>query len=189
MLKKLLLMLLGLGFSYPLQSQVTGSAQGPARQFLIGAEYSRLNPDYWNYPTIYESGLSVYASYNVLVKHHAGFGLEGTWRSLLDHQGGTHRVDSYVISGRYMYRFYRFMPFVKAGGGLGYFNSGGSEYHNKIPGQNGVHLVAAVGAGLDVRLTKHVTLRPLEWEQQVWTFTPNLLAPHSYSFGAAYRFR
>lgn len=182
-MKKLLLLLLFFDLSCFLHGQVAGSAQEPAHHFLIGAEYSRLNPDYWSYPTVYMNGASVYASYNVFVRRHTGFGLEGTWRTLLDHDNGTHRVDSYVVSGRYIYRIQRFMPFAKAGAGLGYFRSGDGS--NK---QNGMHFVAAIGAGIDVRLTSRVTLRPLEWEQQIWNFSPHTLAPHSYSFGAAYRF-
>lgn len=189
MLKQFLLILVLVVVSPGLYSQVIGSAVGPAHQFSVGAEYSRLNPDYWQYPTVYMNGLSVYASYNVFLRPHTGFGLEGTWRTLLERDGGIHREDSYVVSGKYIFRFHRLMPFVKAGGGLGHFRSGDDAHPNPKPGQDGIHLVGAIGAGMDFRLTSHITLRPLEWEQQVWTFSPNLLGPHSYSFGAAYRFR
>jgi hypothetical protein len=187
MLKNLLLVVLGLSVSVPLYSQVAGSAQGPAHEWHVGAEYSRLNPDYWAYPTVYMNGLSLYVDFNDFVRPHYGFGVEGTWRTLLDRADGNHKEDSYLVSGRFVYRYHLFQPFIKGGGGLGDFSSK-SPGAEPVPGQNGVHVVGAVGAGLDVRLTRRVSLRPLEWEQQVWSFSPHLLGPHSYSFGAAYRF-
>jgi len=188
MLKNLLLVIVGLCASTPLDSQVVGSAQGPAHEWYAGAEYSRLNPDYWSYPTVFMNGLSVYGGFNDMVRHHYGFGVEGTWRTLLDREGGNHKEDSYLVSGRFIYRINRFRPFVKVGGGLGDFDSKAIPPATAVPGQNGVHFVGAVGAGIDIRLTHRVSIRPLEWEQQVWTFSPHLLGPHSYSFGAAYRF-
>jgi opacity protein-like surface antigen len=184
MLKKLLLTVSIVGLALHLHAQVAGSAQGPAPHWYIGAEYSRLNPDYWTYPTTYMNGFSLYGGRNVYVRHRLGFGLEGTWRTLLDRSNGTHREDSYLLSGRFLYRINRFSPFIKGGGGFGDFNT----KNNPTPGQNGIHLIGAVGAGLDVRLTSRIYIRPVEWEQQVWTFSPHLLAPHSWSFGAAYRF-
>lgn len=184
MLKNLLLVVVTLGLPAAMYCQVVGSAQGPAHELYVGAAYSRLNPDYWAYPTVYMNGLSVYGGYNYLVKRHYGFGLEGTWRTLLDREGGDRKQNSYLLSGRLIYRFYRFQPFIKGGGGLGDFYAVG----NQTPGQNGVHAVGAIGAGLDFRLTHRVSLRSLEFEQQVWSFPPNLLGPHSYSFGASYRF-
>jgi hypothetical protein len=164
MLKKLLLALC-IGLSLPLYSQVVGSGKEHASQLYIGAEYSWMNPDYWASPTIFMDGLSVYGGYNLYVRPHTGFGLEGTWRTLLDRDGGSRKEDSFLASGS------------------------SADRPNTTPGQDGFHLVGAVGAGFDVRLTRHVYLRPLEWEQQVWSFSPHLLGPHSYNFGAAYRFR
>jgi hypothetical protein len=188
MLKKLLLALC-IGLSLPLYSQVVGSGKEHASQLYIGAEYSWMNPDYWASPTIFMDGLSVYGGYNLYVRPHTGFGLEGTWRTLLDRDGGSRKEDSFLASGRYIFRIYRFAPFIKGGGGFGHFSASSADRPNTTPGQDGFHLVGAVGAGFDVRLTRHVYLRPLEWEQQVWSFSPHLLGPHSYNFGAAYRFR
>jgi hypothetical protein len=189
MLKSLLLVVLGLGLSPPLWGQVAGSAEKPASQWYAGAKYTRLNPDYWTYTTVYMNGLSVYGGYTLFVRPHTGFGLEGTWCTLLDRDDGTREEDSFVASGRYIFHINRLSPFAKVGGGFGHFRSGDSEQENPHPGQNGIHFIGAFGAGMDVRITRHVYVRPLEWEQQVWSFSPNLLAPHSYNFGAAYRFR
>jgi Outer membrane protein beta-barrel domain len=188
-MKNLLFMVLCIGLSRSLYSQVAGSAEGPASQWYVGAEYSRFNPDYWTYPTVFMNGLSVYGGYKVYTRPHTGFGVEGTWRTLLDRQDGTREEDSFLASGRYIVRIYRLAPFIKFGGGLGHFRSGSGSQENPIPGQNGMHFVGAFGAGADVRITPHVYIRPLEWEQQVWAFSPNLLAPRSYNFGVAYRFR
>ncbi len=187
MLKPLLVGLC-LGLSLPLYSQVVGSGEERAHHLYIGAEYSRLNVDYWAYPTVFMNGLSVYGGYNIFVRPHTGFGLEGTWRTLLDRDGGRRREDSFLASGRYIFHINRLSPFIKGGGGFGHF-SASSGSPNPNPGQDGFHWVGAVGYGIDVRLTSHVYLRPLEWEQQVWSFSPHLLGPHSYNFGAAYRFR
>lgn len=189
MLKNLLLVVLCLGLSLPLSSQVVGSGEERASQWYVGAEYSRLNPDYWTYPTIYMNALSVYGGYKIFVRPHTGFGLEGTWRTLLDRDGGSRKEDSFLASGRYIFRVHRFAPFVKGGGGFGHFSASTSGHPNSNPGQDGFHPVGAVGAGIDVRVTSHIYIRPLEWEQQVWNFPPHLLGPHSYNFGAAYRFR
>ncbi|QNI32616.1 outer membrane beta-barrel protein [Alloacidobacterium dinghuense] len=187
--KSFLLVVLGLGLPIPLHGQVVGSAEEPAGLWYAGAEYSRLNPDYWAYPTVYMNGLSVYGGYRLDIRPHTGFGVEGTWRTLLDRDQGTREQDSFSASGRYIFRASRFAPFGKVGGGFGHFRSGNREQPNPNSGQNGVHFVGAFGAGIDVRVTRYVYVRPLEWEQQVWSFSPNLLAPHSFSFGAAYRFR
>ena len=188
MLKKLWLVVC-LGLSLPLYGQVTGSGKERASQLYIGAEYSRLNPDYWAYPTVFMNGLSVYGGYKLYVRPHTGFGVEGTWRTLLDRNGGSRKEDSFLASGRYIFRLNRYAPFIKIGGGLGHFSASTSTRPNTNPGQDGFHLIGAVGAGIDIRITSHVYIRPLEWEQQVWRFSPNLLGPHSYNFGAAYRFR
>jgi hypothetical protein len=168
MLKNLLLVvvlcLLCLTSFSPGSSQVVGAALGPAHEWYAGAEYSRLNPDYWAYPTVFMNGLSVYGGYNDFVRPHFGFGVEGTWRTLLDRDSGRRKENSYLVSGRLMYRASRFQPFIKGGGGLGDFNSNGGPGTEPVPGQNGTHLVGAVGAGIDV------------------------LGPHSYNFGVAYRF-
>ncbi|HLH35541.1 MAG TPA: outer membrane beta-barrel protein [Alloacidobacterium sp.] len=182
---KSLLVVLCLGLYPPLFGQVVGSGKERASQLYVGAEYSRLNPDYWAYPTTYMNGVSVYGGYNLYVRPHAGFGLEGTWRTLLDRN--SRKEDSFLASGRYFYRVDRFAPFVKGGGGFGYFKA--SNGKNPNVGQDGFHLIGAIGAGMDVRMTRHLYLRPLEWEQQVWSFSPHLLGPHSYNFGAAWRFR
>ena len=187
MLRNLLLAGLCIGLSLPLYGQVAGSARGPADQWYAGAEYSRLNPDYWTFPTEFMNGLSVYGGHTVFLRPHHGIGIEGTWRRLLDES--TRREDSFLASARYIFRYHRFAPFVKGGGGFGHFRSGDSSQPNTFPGQDGFHLVGAVGAGIDVRMTSRIYIRPLEWEQQVWSFSPNLLAPHSYNFGASYRFR
>lgn len=186
MLKNLLLVVLCLGISLPLRSQVVGSGKEHAGWWYAGAEYSRLNPSYWSSPAVYVNGLSLYGGYNFYIQRQTAFGLEGGWRTLLDRHNGTREEDSFLVSGRYIFRFYRFAPFIKAGGGFGHF-SAGSE--NLTPGQNGFHLVGAIGAGGDIRLTSHIYIRPLEYEQQIWSFSPNFLAPSSWSFGAAWRFR
>lgn len=186
MLKSLLLAVLCLGVSSPLCSQVIGSGQEHAGWWYAGAEYSRLNPDYWDFPTAYMHGLAVYGGHNFYVQRQTAIGLEGTWRTLLARRNGTQEEDTFLVSGRYIFRFYRFAPFIKGGGGFGHFSAGDG---NPNPGQNGFHLVGAIGAGGDIRLTSHVYIRPLEYEQQVWSFSPHFLAPHSWSFGAAWRFR
>lgn len=189
MLRNLLLVVLSVGLSTPLWTQVVGSAEEPVGQWYAGAEYSRLNPDYWTYPTVYMNGMSVYGGYTLFIRPHTGFGLEGTWRTLLERNDGTRDEDSFLASGRYIFHYKRLSPFGKVGGGFGHFRSGNGEQPNQHPGQNGLHFIGGFGAGIDVRITRHIYARPLEWEQQVWTFSPNLLAPHSYSFGAAWRFR
>ena len=189
MLKNLLLALSCLVLSVSGMSQVVGSGQEHSSQIYVGAEYTRLNPDYWNEPPQYTNGASLYGGYRLFVRPHAGFGVEGTWRTLINRESGDRREDSYLGSGLFLYRIYRFAPFLKGGIGLGYFTSNSSTASNTVPGQNGSHFLEAIGAGADVRVTRHLYVRPLEWEQQFWSFSPHTLSPHSFGFGAAYRFR
>jgi hypothetical protein len=84
--------------------------------------------------------------------------------------------DTYLIGPRVpIGTFRKFTPYGKVLVGLG----GGSFL-------NGHSFTVAYGGGLDYRLSKHFTLRCVDFEYQQWLVTPTLY-PYGGSIGLSYR--
>ena len=129
-----------------------------------------------------------------------------TTLDLTNHYGGEfviHQANSgtgdklyertYEIGPRYYRHYGRFAPYIKGMYGRGVFNY--PEVPSLTPGgppqgaaANLAYNIAAVGVGVDYRLTRSVNLR-VEYEFQKWFgFPPNDLTPQVLAIGAAYRF-
>lgn len=92
----------------------------------------------------------------------------------------------YLAGPRYIVRYKRVEGYAKALVGAGHF--GLQIGSNPVP-QTNTYFAYAVGAGVDVRVTRHINIRAFDFEVQKWpSFPPNGLSPLSGSVGAAYVF-
>ena len=129
-----------------------------------------------------EEGLAVYADLD-LPKH---LGIEALYRNAsipTPHDIGENHV---LIGPRFSVRRGRFIPYGKAlvGSGTINFQQG---YYQSASSQS--YLTYAFGAGLDYHLTRHLNIRALDFEYQLWPhFQPHGLTPTGFSAGAAYAF-
>ena len=125
-------------------------------------------------------------------KYH--YGIEGEFHQINDSDPITKIYErTYEIGPRYVLHYGRIEPYAKLMYGRGVFNY--PEVPSLTPGgppqgaaANLAYNIAAVGVGVDYRLTRSVNLR-VEYEFQKWFgFPPNDLTPQVLAIGAAYRF-
>lgn len=144
----------------------------------IGAGWSIANPDYEQRDA---QGISIYGDLDF--KHHLGA------------EGDIHRaslitptnigVDSYLLGPRYVYHRNRFSPYAKVLFGLGRFKY---KFDN-APEAAYTYKIYAFGGGLDIRATRRINVRAIDFEYQKWPGYPTHgLSPLVYTFGAAYAF-
>ena len=115
---------------------------------------------------------------------------EGRW--LRFNQFNNIYQDNYLIGPRVpVFRFwdrtkygesYRATAYVKALGGFSEMN------FDSLPGDHGRFTDLAFGGGLDVKLTKRISLRAVDFEYQYWPLWGNSsLSPYGASMGIGYR--
>lgn len=94
--------------------------------------------------------------------------------------------NSYLLGPRFIYRHKRFEPYAKVLLGVGHF--GLQAGSNAYPG-TASYFVFAPGAGLDIRASRHINIRAIDFEAQKWPgFAANGLSPFVLTFGASYIF-
>lgn len=94
---------------------------------------------------------------------------------------------SYLVGVRYVYRYHRLEPYARGMIGIG--KTSVDVPNLIVPGTPGSYNIYAIGGGLDLRLSQHLNVRAIDFEQQRWnTFPPNGLTPTLVSAGIAYRF-
>ncbi len=104
---------------------------------------------------------------------------------------------SYMIGPRYVYRVHeRYMPYGKVLFGIGktiaeapYIATvtNGKPSFLGVPGTYGAY---GFGGGLDINISRVLTVRAIDFEYQKWPgFPKNGLSPSIISFGVAYRIR
>jgi hypothetical protein len=165
-----------------LQGQVQESASElGGGSIAIGAEYSRISPDYWG-RNLTMNGVSGFAEFNLQGTHFGG-GLAGEYRALTESANDHRRETSILFGPRMVYRVHRFYPYMKFSAGVGQFT------RDAPANQAGNHLVVAPSGGLDYRLNRRLFVRAFDYEYQFWSFGVNGLTPHVLSFGMSYRLR
>ena len=94
--------------------------------------------------------------------------------------------NTFLIGPRYSFHRKRLAPYAKALAGLGLF-----EYqYDNIPHYHESYFVYAFGGGLDVRASRHIVVRAIDFEAQRWPgYRTGGLTPYVTSFGVAYAFR
>jgi hypothetical protein len=96
---------------------------------------------------------------------------------------------SYLLGVRYVWHRGRLDPYIRLSGGIGQ-SSIQQPSNVYAQGTPGTYLAYAGAGGLDIRLTRHINLRAIEFEYQKWpNFPADGLSPTMLTCGAAYRFR
>jgi hypothetical protein len=95
--------------------------------------------------------------------------------------------NSYVIGPRFSLNYGRISPYAKAVVGIGSLVIQ-EEADNHGRG-NGSYLIYAGGGGIDIRATRHIVVRAIDFEYQEWPGLGNGLTPLVATVGLAYRFR
>lgn len=110
------------------------------------------------------------------------FGIEGEGRWLEYHQQANVHVETYLVGARYHFNVGRTQPYVKALGGLGYFNFP----YNYASGR---YFVVAPGGGIDYRLSKRWSARA-DFEYQYWPqFTFGAMSSAGGTIGLCFHIR
>lgn len=160
-------------------SQVTPSTRGGDASLRIGGSASLFHPDY-----IADGigGPGVYVDFDV----NRRWGLEGAARWLRFNDGIDLHEDHYQVGPRVNFLTWgRIHPYAKAFVGVAKFtfptNAGDITGH-------GGYLSYGGGAGIDYRLNRKWTLRPVDVEIQHWPeFTTGAINPYGVTAGISYR--
>lgn len=160
-------------------SQVTVDARGGDAALRVGGTVSLFRPDYFANAV---GGGGVYVDFDLDRR----LGLEATGRWLRKSSGADLHEDQYAIGPRVSFlTFGRVHPYAKGFIGLGEFtfpNNAGF-----VTGHGG-YLLFGGGAGVDYRLNRKWTIRPIDFEYQHWPdFTTGAINPYGVSIGASYR--
>jgi len=144
----------------------------------VGGGWSIADPDYAQRKV---QGFTIYG--DIDFKHH--WGIEGDIHRVSLVTPTNIGVDSYLLGPRYAYRYNRFHPYAKVLFGLGRFKY---KFDN-APEAVYTYKIYAFGGGLDLKATKRINIRAIDFEYQKWPgYPPHGLTPFVYSFGAAYVF-
>lgn len=146
----------------------------------IGGYFSYGQTDYGQYHSF---GPGAYGDFNYELRHGIGVGAEAEARFLDFHKKSGVYEQNFLIGPRLTYELgSRWIPYGK-------FLVGGSRFHYPTFISNKVYdyTTFAYGGGLDFKLDRHFTLRPVDFEYQHWDFPPTGLTPWVYSAGVSYR--
>jgi hypothetical protein len=95
--------------------------------------------------------------------------------------------NTYLIGPRFFLDHGRFKLYAK--GVLGYGDLVIQEKQDNVGHPGGFYFAYAIGGGLDIRATDHITIRAIDVESQRWPNYGNGLSPTVFTVGAAYHFR
>ena len=161
-----------------LSAQAVATATGNA--LAIGVDYQSINPDYG---PIRGSGIGFYANYDF--GRYVGATAEINFQTAFSHV--VFLEHTYLVGVRGEYHKRLFTPYGKLLIGGATASPNGNFSLENAPASYPMY---AIGAGLDLRLPHHLTVRAIDFEQQEWLdYHPNGLTPTIISFGAAYRFQ
>ena len=159
-------------------AQAVATATGNA--LSVGAAYLSANPDYGGSRS---SGLGIFANYDF--SRYVGVTAELNFQTSFSHVVFLEKT--YMVGARGEYHKGRFLPYGKL-----LIGGASSAPNGNYPLENApaTYPLYAIGAGLDIRLPHHTTIRAIDYEQQEWLdYHPHGLTPTIISFGAAYRFQ
>lgn len=178
-MKRLTLALLFIAFSLAIVSaraQVLPAATSSGLHVSAGALGSMFQPDYAGEGIAQTSPNRLYGVGAFVDVHFSRWvQLEGEGHWLRFNQYRSIDEDTYLVGPRVpIVTFHRVTPYGKflVGMGTGSFLSGST-------------FVLDYGGGVDVRLTRRLTLRAIDFEYQQWRVTPTL-SPYGGSVGISY---
>jgi opacity protein-like surface antigen len=158
-----------------MQAQVKPAAFRSGISLTAGGTVSAFNPEYGPYNLV---GIGAYADLTVF----RGIGIEGEARWQRFHTYDSINQDNYLIGPRVkVLHIWRAQPYVKVLGGFSNMN-----FEQNIA--TGRFTTIAYGGGVDLRVTKRISVRALDFEYQQWPkFLGSSLYPYGGSVGVGYR--
>jgi hypothetical protein len=166
-------LLLGTRASF-LHAQAHPAASGPGSYVSVGYAFS----DYWNpYGERNLQGYGVYVDVNPTWRY--GIEAEGRTLKLNADEGVT--LKNYLAGLKVAVLPGRFSPYGKFLVGAG---------HIQFPFQyaSGTYFTYVPGGGIDFRLTDHISVRPVDFEYQMWqNFNYGTYRPYGISAGITIR--
>ncbi len=165
-------------FASHLSAQAVATATG--RSLAIGVAYQNIDPDYGPSRA---SGVQIFANYDL--SRYFGLTAEANLQTAFSNV--VFLEHTYLVGARGTYRRGRYIAYGKALiGGAGSSNNSTNPF---LLNAGASYPAAALGGGLDVQFQHHMTVRAIDYEDQHWfSYNPNSLTPHVFSFGVAYRF-
>ena len=161
-----------------LSAQAIATATGKTLE--AGIAYQNIDPDYGPYRS---SGLQIFANYDF--SRFVGLTAEANLQTAFSNV--VFLEHTYMFGARGEYRKGRYMAYGKA-----LIGDATASNNTPFPGLEnapGSYPAIGLGGGLEIRLQHHISIRPIDYEDQHWfKYSPNGLTPHMLSFGAAYRF-
>jgi len=166
-------------------AQVTPSAYRGQLSLTAGGIGSGFQPDYagggitgtapnWIF------GFGAYAD----LKMTRWIGIEGEMRWMRLNSYANITQDNYLIGPRvpiHEFKQYGITPYGKALFGLGHMNFEFNEAHGRFAD-------IALGGGIDMKLSNHWVLRPVDFEYQLWpNWINGTIKPYGLSAGIAYK--
>jgi len=176
-LKRILILLCLSVAALPLLRAQEIPTETRAGELQLGGGYSIANPDYSPHRFY---GPYLYGTFDF--RDHIGveFDFHQVSEPSKWNEGLYERT--YQAGIRYVWHYKRLDPYVRGTVGRGVFN-----YANNSA--NLAYDLWSLGGGLDIRTTRYLNVRLIDYDYQTWTtFSPNNLEPRILSFGAAYRF-
>jgi|ERR1039458_3280386 hypothetical protein len=174
-------------------AQVVPSATGRQVSITAGGMASIFQPDFagnWNpYPVAQASNYPLFgigAYVDVRLRHWVQIEAEGRWSRFNAYNGITE--DNYLIGPRLpVYRFWKATVYGKALVGYSKMNFGYDFYGNSVGTDRYTDL--AFGGGVDVKLTKRISLRAVdvEYHYSPWWDSNSTLSPYGASVGVGYK--
>lgn len=167
------------------RGQVEPTAFGSQFSLSAGAMASAFQPDYQGGLIAQASPYRLYGpGVYVDVKFTHWIQAEAEARWLRFHKFDNINETNYLIGPRLpiqRLRFWRVTPYAKVLIGLGKMNF---EFNSAT----GSFTDIAYGGGLDLKLTRHITLRPVDFEYQQWPrWVNSSLYPYGASVGVSYK--
>jgi hypothetical protein len=158
-----------------LQAQVVPSATRSGLSLTAGGMVSVFKPDYVPNKL---GGVGGYIDLNIF--HGIGVEAEGRWQRFNEFEGISQ--DNYLIGPRYQFRhFWKVRPYAK--GLVGYTNM---NFGSNVG--TGRFTTLAVGGGIDLSLSRRISVRAFDAEYQYWPdFLGGALRPYGASVGIGYR--
>lgn len=187
-----LIAILFLGGTLSARAQVVSSATHRLFSLSAGGTVSIAQPDFngrWSYQSPYypvaeaatQPLFGMGAFVDVKFTRWIQLEAEGRWQRFNKYQGISQ--DNYLAGPRVpVFRFWKSTVYGKALGGF-------SEMKfDEYPGDHGRFTTVALGGGMDVKLTKRVSLRAFDAEYQYWPNWGNTtLSPYNVSAGIGYK--
>ena len=158
------------------QATYTASRLASLQVGVMGSAYTL------DYNEGFEEGIGVYGDLDV-TKH---WGLEGVYRNAsiqTPHDIG----ENHLLAGpRYHITRGRLQPYAKGLVGEGTINF---QLGYNLTSHSEHYFIYALGGGVDFRATRHITVRPIDFEYQIWPgFRDHGLTPYGFNAGVAYHF-